>query len=494
MSDMERIKRRKLDHQTTNPEPDTSPNPPNIEDIPDKILLQIITRLPGLDTLWNLLCASPRCFRLFNNQPPTVIEQLFDNPTSILPPKIQELVRAVILTRSGTILFKNLNEFKYRFIQHKVPVQTIRDKTNITLRPESLTDHDIPPSVYLSIVATAHHISALAHACLSFYLSQIHNPNIFHPQQAQLPLPKYRLRGSNPPEGDTTPAWHQVFFGVPYEVVDAGPPSWVEEMRVVRALWVIQLVGDVRCLVLKDLNASRWSYDDINRTLPRYADALAQDGAMNSGAEEIRTVLAYLEKLGITNKEEPFYKLPKLPPDAKPVNPVTSLPDPCEATWGGVGIIYNHGHKTIKLRPPPSALQRASGPQLSESALHGQTRSSLENESPAVTTLRHFTDGKSRYGLPITNARMDIYRPFGLALWDRRRLCLLGLLGGGRMDERDLDYYCFAWESLMDEEWVRHVRRVLREGVRLEGGEGDGAGSDSEDDDDDEENEEDDDV
>ncbi|EGR44458.1 uncharacterized protein TRIREDRAFT_112267 [Trichoderma reesei QM6a] len=492
----ERSKRRRLNPQIIEPFPNQSPSHANIENIPDKILLQIITRLPGLETLWNLLAASPRCFRLFNSQPHTIIEQLFASPTSILPPKIQELVRAVILTRSGALLFKNLDEFKYRFIQHKVPVHRIKDKTNITLGPDTLTTHDIQPSVYLSAVATAHHISALAHACLSFYLPQIHNPDIFHPQHAQLPLPKYLPRGSNPPEGDTTPAWHQVFFGLPYDVVDAGPPSWVEEMRVVRALWVIQLVGGVRCLVLKDLNASGWSYDDINRTLPKYADAVPQDGTMNSGAEEIQTVLAYLEKLGITNKGEPFYQLPKLPLDAKPVNPVTPLPDPCEATWGGIGIIYDYGHKTVKLRPPPSALQRASGPQLSKSSLRGQARSSLENESPAVTTLRHYTDGNSRYGLPITNARMDIYRPFGLALWDRWRLCLLGLLGEGRMDERDLDYYCFAWESLMDEEWVRHVRRVLREGVRLEGGEGVEAGSSSEDDDDedDDEDEEDGDV
>ncbi|TFA98354.1 hypothetical protein CCMA1212_009839 [Trichoderma ghanense] len=485
----ERSKRRKLNPQTpASPElaPDSSPNPPNIETIPDKILLNIITHLPGLDTLWNLLTASPRCFRLFNNQPVALIEQIFSSPTSILPPKAQELVRAVILTRGGTLPFKNLHEFKYHFIHHKTPVQTIRDKTCVNLNPETLTNHSIPPSVYLSVVATAHHISALAHACLKFYLSQIHNPNVFAPQHAQLPLPEYRLRGSNPPEGDTTPAWHQVFFGVPYEVVDAGPPSWVEEMRAVRALWVIQLVGDVRCLVLKDLTASGWSYDDINRTLPKWADALAHDGSMTSGAEEIRTVLAYLENLGITNKGQPFYKLPKLPSDAKPVNPVPPLPDPCEATWGGIGIIYNHGHEIIKLRPPPSALQRASGPQLSKSSLLGQTRSSLESESPAVTTLRHFTDGKSRYGLPITNARLETYRPFGLALWDRRRLCLLGLLGEGRMEERDLDYYCFAWESLMDGEWVRHVRRVLREGVGLEGEEGgDGSGSGSEEDEDD---------
>ncbi|KAL6877691.1 hypothetical protein HDV57DRAFT_131051 [Trichoderma longibrachiatum] len=488
----ERIKRRKLNPQTPiDPEPEPSTTPPNIEDIPEKILLQIITLLPGLDTLWNLLSASPRCFRLFNNQPLTIIERIFASPTSILPPKVQELVRAVILTRGGIHPFKNLDDFKYRFIQHKVPVQTIRNKTCITLSPDTLSNHNIHPSIYLSVVATLHHISALAHACLSFYLSKIHNPDIFTPQHAQLPLPKYLPRGSNPPEGDTTPAWHQVFYGVPYEVVDAGPPSWVEEMRVVRALWATQLVGDVRCLVLKDLSSSGWSYDDINKTLPKWADALAQDGTMNSGAEEIRTVLAYLG-FGITNNGEPFYKLPKLPPDAKPVNPVTPLPDPCEATWDGIGIIYNHGHKSVKLPPPPSALQHASGPQLSESSLRGQTRSSLEKESPAVTTLRHFTEGNSRYGLPITNARLEIYRPFGLALWDRRRLCLLGLLGEGRMDEGDLDYYCFAWENLMDGDWVRRIRRVLREGVALEGMGGNGSGSEEDEGDDDDDEEDDD--
>lgn len=135
--------------------------------------------------------------------------------------------------------------------------------------------------------------------------------------------------------------------------------------------------------------------------------------------------------------------------------------------------------------PTPEARKRAKNPQLSEASLRGQTRASLESEAPALTMLRHFTEG--RYGLPITNARFETYQPFGLAFWDKRRLQLLGLLGEGQQSERDLDFYCFAWESLMDARWVRHIMTVLREGVGLENEvEGDGSGDDDDDSDEEE--------
>ncbi|KAF3067713.1 hypothetical protein CFAM422_008534 [Trichoderma lentiforme] len=491
----ERIKRRKL-----NPDSESSPNPdpepsskhdpetlPNIEHIPEKILLQIISHLPGLDTLWNLLTASPRSLRLFNSQALTIIENIFSSPNSLLPPKIQEIIRAVILTRAGALPFKSRDELRYQFIHHKVPMRTIKDKTCIPFGPDRLIAADIPVSILRSVVATAHHISALTHACLSFYLGQVYNPSIFAPQHAQTPLPLYKIRGSNPLETDKTPAWHQVFVGMPYKVANAGPPSWVEEMRVTRAVWLIQLVGDVRSFVFFNFSTSGWSYDDINSTFPTWADSFVHDGTMINTAEEVRSVIEYLEKLGLQTKSQPFYKLPKLPADAKPVNPVTPLPDPCEATWGGIGIVYNYGHKTIKLPPTREARKFAKSPQLSEASLLGQTRASLESEAPAITQLRHFREG--RYGLPITEARFERYRPFGLAFWDKRRLQLLGLLGEGQQSERDLDFYCFAWESLLDGEWVKHIMRVLRQGVALENETEGGASieSDEEEDSDDEE-------
>ncbi|KAM0263727.1 hypothetical protein ACHAQJ_001041 [Trichoderma viride] len=470
-----REKRRKLNPDTeADTNPDTPSSIPNLELLPERILLKIAIKLPGLDTLWNLLTASPRYLRLFNSHALLIIEKIFSGPNSVLSPKIQEIVRAVILTRAGTPLFKNRDELSYQFIHHKLPVRNIKDKTCISIGRDRLKAADLPISVLRSVVATAHHISALTHACLASNLTQVYDASLFAPKHAQLPLPLYKTRGSNPPEGDKTPAWHQVFVGLPYKVVDAGPPSWVEEMRVARAMWLIQLVGDVRCLVIRDLSESGWSYDDINRTMPTWTGGMSQDGSMNSAAEEVNSVLDYLKKLGIKEKGKPYYRLPQLPADAKAINQVTPLPDPCEATWGGVGIWYNYGYKTVKIPPTPEARKREDNPQLSEASRRGQTRSSLESESPAITMLRHFTEG--RYGLPITNARFETYKSFGLAFWDKERLHLLGLLGEGHQDDRDLDFYCFAWESLMDASWVKHITAVLRQGVALEN-ESDGSGS-----------------
>ncbi|KAL7928172.1 hypothetical protein V8C35DRAFT_256473 [Trichoderma chlorosporum] len=481
----ERIKRRKL-----NPDAEPSPkhdseNLPNIENLPEKTLLQIIGHLPGLDTLWNLLTASPRSFRLFDSQPLAIIEQIFSGPNSILPPKVQEIIRAVILTRAGALPFKTRDEMRYQFIHHKLPLRVIKDKTCIPFGPDRLAATDITASVFRSVVATAHHISALGHACLTYYLEQVYNSSLFAPQHAQTPLPHCKIRGANPPEADKTPAWYQVFVGTPYKVIDAGPPSWVEEMRVTRAMWLIQLVGDVRSYVFNNFSTSGWSYDDINSTFPN-STGLVRDGTSYSAADEVGTALRYLEKLDIQTKGKPFYKLPKLPENAKPVNPVTPLPDPCEATWGGVGILYNYGHKVVKIPPTPEIRNRAKNPQLSAASLRGQTRASLESKAPALTMFRHFTEEK-RYGPPMSEARWyDAYQGFGLAFWDKRRMQLLGLLGEGQQNERDLDFYCFAWESLMGAERVEAAMAMLREGDELENAmkeAASGVGSDEDDDD-----------
>lgn len=88
----------------------------NLHLLSPEILLHIITRLPDLDTLYNILRASSRSWRLFNEQGLAIIEAILSND-SLLPQQIKELLRALILARSSAFPFQTLNDFQQKFLQ-----------------------------------------------------------------------------------------------------------------------------------------------------------------------------------------------------------------------------------------------------------------------------------------------------------------------------------------------------------------------------------------
>lgn len=91
----------------------------SLENLPRKILLPVITNLPDLNPLWKLLQASPHVWHLFEDGSTSlaITEGILSGPHSTIPPKIIQLIRGVVLVRSGTLPFENLDEFGSQFIR-----------------------------------------------------------------------------------------------------------------------------------------------------------------------------------------------------------------------------------------------------------------------------------------------------------------------------------------------------------------------------------------
>ena len=203
-----------------------------LELLSPEILLNIITRLPNLGTLYNLLRASPRSWCLFNHEALNITEVVLSSAGSLLPSQIQELLRAVILARSSALPFHNLDDFILKFLRCNLPHIKHRNlPTFTTLGANSLALVAPSPAILRSVVATAQHISALTHACLNLYLSRVRDPTLavehcygegFHYTHGYGPNRKW------------VPPWDRELVGVAIEVRDAGPPSWIEEIRVMR--------------------------------------------------------------------------------------------------------------------------------------------------------------------------------------------------------------------------------------------------------------------
>jgi hypothetical protein len=429
-----------------------------LELLSPEILLDIITRLPGLDTLNNLLRASPRSRRLFNHEALTITEAVLSRADSLLPPQIQELIRAVILARSSALPFRTLGDF-LKFLRGNLPERRLMNPPPTTaLSPNSLVLIAPSPAILLSIVATAHHISVLTHACLNSYLSRVRDPSFItqHCHEKGFSYThRYRLREK------WAPPWERVFVGTPVKMRDTGPPSWVEEMRVLRALWLIQLAGDVQILATNDNNALGWPREDVERISsiePEDLTLITELPPYHGGVEEVRTVTEYLEELEEQKTVRPiaeeglYYRLPRLLRDSTDAAWTTQEPEACTLTWGNVGYTYDYGNKVVRIEPTPEIREHYSFPLASEGQDWGQTRNALDSEAPGTYFFMNLT--RNTYNSPLFSVKYDAFRRLGFGIWDQKRMHFLGLMNGAHPPYERHEFYFFAWKSLLSAEEI----------------------------------------
>ncbi|RSL52941.1 hypothetical protein CEP53_007921 [Fusarium sp. AF-6] len=428
----------------------------SLELLPPEILLPIVTSISGLDTLWNLLRASPQVWRLFHSHSLAITEGILSGPNSILSPKIRELIRGVILARSKVLPFQNLNEFQTQFLRGVVPFDEPKDAKFITLGPEYLSASIVPVAILRSVVATASQISALSQACLASFLARLRDPS-FRPLHAFNPMPYY-THGYGPND-DWVAAWDREFVGIAAKVVDAGQPSWVEEMRVTRAVWVIQLVGEIKGLVEERMDRS-WSKEDIDMlSQMSAADLVERPDSRISKAEEIRSAMHYLTVLGHATKDS-HYRLPRPPPFSESHRWITALPKRKELAWTVWGYRRNGQiHPLKEGSPVPEDSTPVKRPLVNEGTSWGQTKEFLNMESSGMSNFRFLTLSNDS---PIPGVKFDSFRRLGFAFWDKRRLHLLGLTFGIKQRVYPPEFYFFAWESILPPDEVANLKAELR--------------------------------
>ncbi|KAM5355012.1 hypothetical protein ACJ41O_001658 [Fusarium nematophilum] len=307
-------------------------------------------------------------------------------------------------------------------------------------------------------------MSALAQACLASCLARLRDPS-FRPLHAFDPQPHYSY-GYGPLD-DWIPGWEREFVGTPVEVVDLGQPSWVEEMRALRAMWIIQLTGEVKSLIADKADMIGWPSQDVE-TLSRMdaADLVALDKLSRPGIpEDVKSAIWYLETLGDMTKDT-YYRLPRPPASTRWI---TAPPPEEEYFYALMGFRLNGKfHWLHKGTVIPEDATPVRGRKYKDPKRWGQTESALDWESPAMRMFRSLTFSNDiQFGSPIPGVKFDSFRPLGLAFWDQRRMHLLGLVGGTHAPHRD-DFYFFAWESILPAEEVASLKAGLRFGRAVE--------------------------
>lgn len=441
----------------------------SLDDLAPETLLAIMTELTDLDSLYTLIVASPKAWRLFNEYAHLITEPVLSSPDSLLAPGVQQFIRALILIRNSQKPFACPDDFVHFFHKHmaKNTDNGIKydDLDNLTARitaslATAITVDKPPGDILWSVVATARHVSVLTHGCLEFYLTRIRSPSF---------TPKYldSTRNCIDP-GDPTPPCMLDFEGTPLVTADIGQPSWVEETRVLRALWFVQLAHEMI------LSAPQWRNSKNGAIFKKPQDFIRENvnhSVINGPAEEVKTVMIYLESLRTqpeTTQRGPYYHLPRPPKGYSDAGWVTTLPELRQQEWED-GQCYRlvYPNKVVEFDLPPEMKEIKDGPSRSTVSRWDQTCVAIDGPS---TNIEYWAGLSSdMLSSPIIGVTFNSYRRLGFALWDRKRMFFLGFIPGlyETWSFEKIAQYNFAWESILPAEEARGLKEAQRARARF---------------------------
>jgi hypothetical protein len=398
-----------------------------MESLAPEIILAIIAQLADLATLNNFLRASPHASRVFSQNALDAIESIISSPH--LDSRAAELIRVIVLVRASALPFATLDSFRSNYALPSLRRQGARPETAFHAGRDSLRQRPLPPGVLRSVVGTAHRLHVLTRSCLAHFLSRANAARPLHRLTGK--GYSYRSRGAGPP-------WQREIPGTPVDVRDAGPPSWVEEQRVVLGFWRVQLACDIQRAAAR-CNTLGWPLEDVETVTAMTCQDLWETSLPNySPSAELDTIVGYLAEL-MPREGSVAWRMP-WPPDGPSTVEALSwdprLPEPdCLASLPSTSIRH------------------------SDAFDWGQTREALCVAAPGMSLFYNLSNDQLS---PIRGVRFDPFRRIGVALWDRRRMHLLGLLNGIDGPAKQPEYYYFAWRSLLSLEELAEAVEVSK--------------------------------
>ena len=211
--------------------------------LPAPLPLMIMEAIEDLPSLHRLIQTSSSAATVFKRNPGTIMETIL----SYYPAELQRLLYLILNFRSGGNTTTRDQSQRARSVDRFLDGTFMRE-----LQPNS-ADTNLPSTASFSIVATmslvkdADHIQQLAHSFLEIHLARSARIEPYY----QLD-PFYHYHASYPKQ---PPVCRR------YKPMDSGQPSWIEEQRVLRALWRLQLYFDLLTLGISS------QLDDVTKFL-----------------------------------------------------------------------------------------------------------------------------------------------------------------------------------------------------------------------------------
>ncbi|KUJ15984.1 uncharacterized protein LY89DRAFT_100766 [Mollisia scopiformis] len=228
--------------------------------LPPELLIPILTHLPDLESLDSFLRASPAAYRVFDTQSmqifTTVLSSGSTHTYTCALIRIIALIRANALPSTVHDLITLKDLIRHETSPHRwTPPRWVHPPTSLPL--------DLPTAIIRELLAVNRNIQRLTFGCLEYYLDRFTPLKPFNSAAFSFDSTRFSDDGIGPWDDK---AADTIYY---YPVHDVGPPSWLEQQRVLRAFWRIQLSHDLNValeaarIVLTDgwegLNAQRTS-------------------------------------------------------------------------------------------------------------------------------------------------------------------------------------------------------------------------------------------
>lgn len=385
--------------------------------LPTPLPLLILKAIPDFETLHSVIHASPSAFRLFCEFGNSIIDRVSAN---VLDTKDHYLLSSIARIRANGISpsLSTLKEVEAMYLLSNPLAQS---------QKQSLSG-DIPFHVLLGLITTAINIQELTVAIIDELLSRISSIKPMHANNRSVSLSSNNYLPA--PAGSE--GWPRGTFVK--QPMSALRPSWVEYHRVQTALWNLQAVLDIR----RHANELIGSH---NQPAASEAWSLSRISTIEPYTKNSAVVARVLEDIVITQSRQDHTKvLPNcnayLRLRQMPIYSTLALPD---RSW--------------RLVEPPR--------NDSVGKAWGQDRDSVNMVSDGTKIWSRLLVTRH---LRLTPEMMLVLRQLGLTLWDRKRLCSMGLidepdeirggpggiecLGRGRRCWMSDDEIIYAWCSV----------------------------------------------
>lgn len=381
-------------------EPRTSESHNGLECLAPELVLMIATQLPDLISLDSLLRASPNTFRIFNNgNAVKIIESVLS--AGFTHPHIRVIICVMALIRSSTLPISTLDGFRKQVTLEAMENRTFTPGSSFS--PTHLFQNTTP-AVLRSILAATRRITCLTLNCLEHYLARFRS---LRPQH--LVDREFHWHGIQP--------WEVKPPRRSYQTQEVGPPSCVEEQRVFRAFWRIQMICDLKKAASYSMLS--WPADDIERLNSAEPIELFYQEALyirlyreepHPEFEEIRSVMHYMREV---QREDSMRQLDRTSRFLE-VQRGMPCPVPVESDW-------------VELEIPSQGVRHY--------------------DSYVDPGMNFFGYGFS----PLRNISFGPFRSLGFAFWDLQRLAAYGLLPPleEAWDHFQTTFYLFAWQSVL---------------------------------------------
>lgn len=360
-----------------------------LSELPPLILGEILQQLTTFESLHSAISASPALYRVFRDLGPTVINTI---ATSSLEPELHNLLNAIARIRNEPISHSitTLDQFRETYT------------ANLSSPERHLLSLDTTPQVAFGLVATLVNIRRLSIAVLDELMQRTSKLRPQHSVKRNIDFASgayARVPGKDPwPAGQAAPV-------APSAIQRA--PSWVEYYRVQRPLLLLQLALELRShapwlawgIPGASSESREWSVARIISWLP-----LGHDTALVAKVlEEVVAARVMPTWDGIVSTlQSPIISLTKMPRCVSSSNPGREPSE--EPQDDAVGIEWPHDRSAVR--------ERSDGRRIL-SQLVG-----------------------SRHAM-LTRVMLDKIMHPGLMIWDRERLCDLGLMDEPRIGQAE---------------------------------------------------------